>query len=183
MQSACSIQRCHWADKREACPPCQLFSQRGKKAENWLRLSLETGGGEARLPKEGQGRCLGNLPCPAAPGVQTRQTIFGNSRLGQRMGESVRLLWNWETWLVPGEEGRECVESWPPQLKSESIDRARKWERHLPAVQEQSEAQGLPVGFLRQRGMVSSQRKSQKLWRPWLLRTMIWKTNPNTSHL
>lgn len=139
MQSVCSIQRHPWAGKREACPPCQIFSWEGKKAWNWFRLSLETGGGEARLPREGRADVREIYPVQLHLECKQGRPCFGNSRLSQRMGDSVALLWNSETWLVPG-EGGEGKKSWPRQLKSESIDRERKWESHLPGVREQSEA-------------------------------------------
>lgn len=100
----------YWLTREELVSLACFFPE-----ENCFRLDLETGGGEARLPTEGQDRCVGTLSCPAAPGKQRAQIV----------------LWEFQTW---SEDERACSSSlelrnligpkgkkgrknaWPPQF-------------------------------------------------------------------
>lgn len=60
-------------------------------------------------------------------------------------------------------QGKEERGKLAPQLKPESIDKSGEWESHFPGILEQNAAWRLPVGFLKQRGMVSRKRKTQNV--------------------
>lgn len=143
MQSACFSQRCHWAGKKKACSPEGERRQRIDLGSAW-----KLGVGRPGCLRKDRADVQEVYPVQLHLECQWGETCSGSSRLSQNMSESVALLWNSETCLVPGEEG-ERGSFWPPQLKWESMDRARKWS-HLPGVEEQSEAWDLPVRFRRQ---------------------------------
>lgn len=59
-------------------------------------MALETGGGKARLPTEGQDRCVGTLSCTWK--TEEADGALGIAALvGQGMIESAALSWSSET--------------------------------------------------------------------------------------
>lgn len=123
------------------------FFLKGNNVEDWFGLDLETGGGEARLPTEGQDRCVGTLSCPAAPGKQKRQMVLWEFQPWSEDDWEHSSLLEFRNPISPkGKRGRK--NTWPRQFQSEFIDRARKEDIHLPGVQKQSKSWGFLWDFL-----------------------------------